>query len=166
MPDIPANFFTRTELQAIILKANSLREVATSPDQKDALRHLLIGAAELEGVLAELPATNHPNGKALENPNGWAAEWLDNTLYNDQVVIVYGQQILKMPNRPKFYLATGRFRLVLGDETHVSSDQRKLHALLVRYLEPRPDVTPEHKEFLISNLFGGKDAVQEQGTAA
>lgn len=159
MPDIPANFFTRPELQNIILKADSLREVAACPAQKDALTRLLNGAAELEGVLADLPRTSHPNGKALENPNGWAAEWFDNTLTSGEFRLTYGQQVLRIPNKPKSYLATGRFRVTLGDETHVSGDQKRLHALLVRYLEPRTDVSPEHKEFMLSHLFGGRDAV-------
>lgn len=166
MPDVTANFFTRQELQHIVLKANQLRALATCPDQKAALARLLAGAAELEGVLADLPPTNHPNGKALENPNGWQAKWVENSYTSGGFKLTLAQQVLNIPNYPKSYLGTGRFRLTLDGETYVSADQRRLHALLVRFLEPRTDVPAAHKEFLIANLFGGKDAIQEQGSAA
>lgn len=168
MPDVPANFFHRTDLQATILKANGLLADTPCPTQKAALVKLMCAAAELEGVLADIPPSTHPNCKALANPNGWTSRWLDSTLESGPFKIDYSQQVLDMTVGGKSqYLATGRFRLKLGAETHTSSDTKKLRALLVRHLHTFPGVTSGERSFVLDHLFSeGADAVQEQGAAA
>ena len=173
MPDIPANFFTRSELQGIILRADELSKQAKCPEQQAALNALLAGAASLEGILAELTVTPHPVNKALANPNGWASSWFDGKYVVGPMLIGYSQQVLKMPGREGTYLATGRYRLTLGRgddaETVESSDKRKLRALLVSYVLRLPEEVPsDAKEYVLSRMFADDevlDAVQKQGAA-
>ena len=142
MPEIPANFFTRSDLQGLILKADELSKQTKCPEQQAALNGLLCGAAALEGILAELAVTPHPVNKALANPNGWSNEWMDGSFSVGPMKIGYSQQVLKIPSRPGSYLATGRYKLTLGRgedaETVVSADKRKLRALLVSYVLKLP----------------------------
>lgn len=177
MPDIPANFFSRPELQALILKADTLRKQVKCPEQAAALLQLLLGAASLEGLLAELPLSAHPVNKALDNPNNWEVVWLDGSYTSEDVTVGYGQQALKIPGQPKSFLVTGRMKLTIAGETYVSCDRNKLHAQLVRHLEPMSGLPDDQKQFLITTMFsaptlvngvptGGTDAVQEQGPAA
>lgn len=172
MPEIPANFFTRSELQGLILKCDELSKQTKCPEQQAALNGLLNGAASLEGILADLEVTPHPVNKALANPNGWASEWFDGKYCVGPMYIGYSQQVLKIPAREKLYLATGRYRLKLGrgDDAEVieSSDKRKLRALLVSYVLRLPeDVPTDAKEYVLQHLFTEEcDAVQKQGTAA
>lgn len=96
------------------------------------------------------------------------SRWLDNTLESGPFKVHYSQQVLDMSIGGKpHYLATGRFKLVLGDATHTSSDTKKLRALLVRYLGEFPGLWPQTRDFVLTHLFTEPgDAVQEQGAAA
>lgn len=153
MPDIPANFFTRPELQALILKADTLRKQVKCPEQEAALLQLLLGASSLEGLLAELAVSPHPVNKALDNPNGWEVVWLDGSYTSDEVKIGYGQQVMKIPGNPKSFLATGRMKLTINNETYVSCDRSKLHAQLVRHLDVMSEVPADQKQFLVTTMF-------------
>lgn len=166
MPDIPANFFTRTELQALILKADTLRKQVKCPEQEAALLQLLLGASSLEGLMAELTPTPHPVNKALENPNGWEVVWLDGSYTSEDVTIGYGQQVMKIPGNPKSFLATGRMKLTIGGETYVSCDRSKLHAQLVRHLEPMSGLSANQKDFLITTMFSAPTIVNGVPTSS
>jgi len=180
MPDISANFFTRSELQGMILKADGLRKQTSCPDQDRALLSFILAAADLEGILAELSVTPHPVNKALANPNGWEVVWSEGEYCVGKLRVGYGQQVMRIPGHTKLYLATPRYKLTLGRgedaEVCISADKAKLKALLVRYVESTPDVPEDAKAFLLDNLFsdvtyhGGvvpekHDALQKQGAA-
>lgn len=181
MPDICANFFSRSELQGMILKADGLRKQTLCADQDRALLSLLLAASELDGILADLAVTPHPVNKALANPNGWEAVWSDGEYCVGSLRIGYGQQVMRIPGQGRLYLATPRYKLTLGKgpdaEVHISSDRAKLKALLVRYVEAKPDVPEDARDFLLNNLFSDvayfgvvvpekHDALQEQSATA
>ncbi len=173
MPDLCANFFTRQEVHQLVLKADGLRRQVTNPELGEALLSFLAGAANLAGVLADLPVSNHRNDKALESTDGWSSVWFDGSYCADAMRIGYAQQVLKTDGGPKtLSFATGRFRLTLGRgeaaETHVSSDKKKLRAELVRYVLSLPESVPaDAKEFVLSHVFteGHDDAACQQGPA-
>jgi hypothetical protein len=166
MPDIPANFFTRSELQALILKAETLRKQVKCVEQEAALLQLLIGASLLEGLLAELTTSAHPVNRALDNPNGWEVVWFDSSYKCDKTVIGYGQQVLKIPGNMKAFLATGRMKLTIAGETYVSCDRAKLHAQLVRHLEPMSELPDDQKQFLITTMFSAPTIVNGVPTSS
>lgn len=176
MPAICANYFTRSELQGMILKADGLRKQTSCADQDRALLSIILAASELDGLLADLDVTPHPVNKALANPHGWVSVWSEGEYCAGSLRIGYGQQLMTIPGRPKSYLATPRYKLVLGRgddaEVHISADKAKLKALLVRYVESVTDVPEEAKAFLLDNMFsdvgycgtvvpGGCNALQE-----
>lgn len=154
MPAVVANFFTRPELQALILKADGLGKAAECPSQRAALHRLLCAAAELEGVLADITPTNHPNDKALANPYGWRSEWVDNSVECGPLNIKFGQQILKTSDTAGAkVVGTDRFRVTLGDVVHVSSDRRKLRGLVVTYVDQLVGVDAQARGFVLDHVF-------------
>jgi hypothetical protein len=168
MPAVVANFFTRPELQALILKASGLADATACPAQRTALRRLLAGAVELEGVLAELAPSNHPNDKALANPYGWQSEWVDNSVECGPLNIKFGQQILKTSDTAGAkVVGTDRFRVTLGDAVHVSSDRRRLRGFVVNYMDSLAGVNASTRAFVLDFVFPeAGDALQVESPAA
>lgn len=156
MPALPANFFSRLDLQRLVSKARVLLMSTTDDEQARGLRKLLEGASYLDGVLADTTPTTHPSDKALQNPAGWTCRWMDGEFTiptaGEPLRIGYGQQVLN--DEAGHLYATGRFSLTLNGRRVVSGDRQLLHSLLVRYIEQAVDPLDEAvKETVLSRLF-------------
>lgn len=157
MSQLPANFFTRQELQRLISRADDLlRSTHLSTELRSSLTHLLNGTARLDGLLAELPITNHPNDRALINCFGWQSLWREAGSWIDHA---HGfrfscwQQFLERLHNPA--IATGRWRVRLGEDEHTSSDRRMLINLTICYVTKfRDQVTQDVRDRCVDHLLG------------
>lgn len=170
MPSIPTNFPARREIQSLILRCTALHG-DTSPELISLTHELVLAAANVEGVLAEIAETanGHASHKALE-ANGWLSEWPEHRthLHTARGVfnVVVAQQVLRTPEgRP---VTTGRFRLTLGEETHQSSNRHLLRNLMREYLLRYEDILPVSVNKILDRHFAteGDDAVQVESAAA
>jgi len=160
MPVLPANFFTRTELQRLLVRADELLHATQDGELAYCLRQLLTGAANLDGVLAELPVTPHPVNKALENPNNWASAWVGGSCsvhtHKGRFRIEYGQQVLKRPNGD--VIGTSRYRIRIGDgedaEEYTSCDRTNLRNVAFSYLSKFEDTPADNVRDVLLRLFG------------
>jgi hypothetical protein len=137
MPTLPANFFSRSELQRILTRAGDLLGQTENTALHQGLQQLMQGAACVEGVLADLPVTPHPVDRALENPNGWSMEWREShgTVHHagpPAVEFSLARQFIIRPDRAS--VPTGRYRVSLGDKTYTGTDMPLLRNLTVCYL--------------------------------
>lgn len=158
---LPPNCISRVELQGLIVRAHEGAKAAQSDELAALLRSFINSAACLDGFLAEQTPQNHPNDKALENPNGWRSEWFGgtHTLHDGdgEFAIRYGQQVLVMHDG--HYLGTGRYRLQVGDEAPiVGPDVGLMRASLERALAARPKLDKQTADRVLDTLFT-KDAV-------
>lgn len=159
MPQIPANFYTRSELQRIIARAGELLRDPASADLAHGLSLLVRGAAFLDGGLADMAGGPHPVNRALDNPQGWEAEWSlchsgsFHKLGDPRVVVRLWQQRLKRPGHNGQPVPTGRYRVSLGDDEHASHDLHKLRDLADAYLRRFEDVTPELRDWYLERFF-------------
>ena len=104
---------------------------------------LVSGGAGIDGFMAEIVRTEHPNYKALDNPNVWNAVWRDAggcTNHDAHFEFRLYQQYLDRPNGSS--IATGRWRVKLGADEHTSSDKRFLINLTICYMTKFRDVVP------------------------
>jgi hypothetical protein len=178
---LPANGFTRLELQSLITKAIGLLPASEQhlPDLAVLTNSLLIAAAALEGFLAEQIVTaSSPlsDKQAVANPHNWRYEWLGSTINTQTRIGTFclrcEQQTLLLPQER--YLGTGRFRVTTTDPktnettTHVSLDPCVLRDCVVAYVERFADAIP-HKmyEQLLSTDFPERGhAVQDDKAVA
>lgn len=158
MPEIPANFFTRTELQNIVLKTQALRTQTKSGEQQSALENLCTAAARIDGILADMIKTPHPVNKALDNPNGWTSQWLMGSITTGGYVFQYGQQVLGIPLANKHLLGTDRYKLVLSDgEVHIDNTHDKLKAIMESHLDSLGEAMSQESRADVMRLFEGDD---------
>ena len=150
-----ANFFSRSQLQSLLLRAYSLQHQTNDPEQQANLYAVCMAAANLDGYLAEIAQTGHPTHKVLDNTNNWTAQWFDNWITVDDFAVGYGQQILFTPERLNF--TTTRHRVLLGRNGKVvtSSDQFLLQATVRSYTEECQLDPVLAEECVLSRLFGG-----------
>jgi hypothetical protein len=159
MPEIPANFPCRTELQSLILRASDLVK-ASHGELPLLLTDLVTAASNIEGFLADLAVTHGQHAvyrSVLENPNGWEAAWAESTcMLHTRKGVFYvkiGQQILKANGN---MIGTGRYRIMLGEPAVVtiSTNQQLLRQLVEKYLQEFEDVIPESlRENVLDHYF-------------
>lgn len=152
-----ANFFSRSQLQALLLRAYSLHHQTDDPEQQASLYAVCMAAANLDGYLAEVAQTGHPTHKVLDNANNWTAQWFDNWINVDTFSVGYGQQVLFTPKHLSF--PTTRHRVLLGHNGKIvtSSDQFLLQATVRSYTEECQLDPVLAEECVLSRLFGGPD---------
>lgn len=174
MPALPANFFTRTELQSVITRAEAFRRHETNHELQDALAKLRDAAASVDGCLSDLCLSAHPVNKALDNPNGWSSSWFGGEITTpgtpgERFRFAYAQQILRMPCG--LVVTTGRYKLTEGEDdtgvTTVTTDRSVLRATVVRYATVYTQKTPANFRDKLLAMFQEDDcnAVQEQSPA-
>jgi hypothetical protein len=149
---LPSNCFTRQELHVLISRANQLAQ-QSSGELAANLSALVAAASDIDGLLADLSSDAEANrryGDVLAD-DGWESIWVENfyTAHTDEknYSIKLCQQLLRKDQGQ--YVVTGRFRLHLGDEVHVTSDRMTLRPLLVSFLN-RNNVPQEQRDnFLV-----------------
>lgn len=168
MPEIPANFPSRTELQSLILRATDLAK-ASHGELPLLLTDLVTAASNIEGFLADLAVTHGQHAvyrSVLDNPNGWEAAWAESTcMLHTRKGVFYvkiGQQILKANGN---IFGTGRYRVMLGEPAviTVSTNQQLLRQLIERYLQEFEDVIPSSlRESVLDHYFVQADDDRKQ----
>lgn len=131
---LPANFFSRQELQKLILSILRLLPNTSDADLRSGLTTMLAGVACVEGTLAEISPTRHPTHRVLANPYQWRSRWQEmggGRYHETQFEFQLWQQVLESGD---IVLPTGRFRVKLGDTEYVSSDKQLLMNRTICYM--------------------------------
>lgn len=140
---LPSHCFGRGELHRLIDRAHQLARQSQGELAQN-LHALRMAASTLDGQLAEL-AEDEPTRRryagVFADPHGWEQTWVESvcTVHDPAdrpVTVRLAQQVLRKP--PAEFLATGRFRLTLGEQTHATSDPRELGPLVAAFLDRTP----------------------------
>lgn len=141
MHSLPANFFRRTDLQLLAIKASELLGSTDNSDLALSLHRVMTAVIGLDAVLSELPVTKHPADKsALANPHGWSREWSEQVWEFQPATVRVGQEYMVHGRRR---IPTERYRVAIGSEIWTSYDRADLEQRVIGVLHPHWETLPQ-----------------------
>lgn len=160
MSILPANLFSRTELQSLITRADELCKQTKNNEQQVLLLNISRALAAFDGYLSELPITTHPTSKALANGNNWSSSWVGSEIVtpgdkHNRFRFSYSQQMLRSPNG--LAILTGRHKVILGEDDDgtevVDTDYATIRLYVSRYITENESDLPEKFREAILDVF-------------
>lgn len=143
MAAIPANCFTRRELQMLAVKAANLAGDAVDQNLATLLQGLCRASAAVAGWLADQEHLERLRN-VLE-PAGYGFEWREQsvTVHTALGAFYYclSEQYMIAPTGVAYQ--TGRFRLICGEARYEALSRDELRPLAERYLADFDKVIPE-----------------------